>query len=407
MHFSGKMTTCTVCAFGRPFQLGNLYDCRSESIITGLNLWDKGTIRALTHSVPEEGYKSCVVTDDELDSELGIDADARLSILSGLIDVYGSAEFLKRTGPSDKLSRLSLLCRATSRHDQLDGSLVYDARQQQLDTVIKQDTATHVVIGILYGTDGLFAFDHENATGITYSKEMGAAIYKLGQYGHDNLESVNCELTAEESSVANRLSCTFYGDIFLDQLPSTYDEAFVALQKLRNHRLTRMKAVPKMVCLLPLSCLYQYNRPTAVSVRNINDGTAGKIQGVIKELQQIRSTAMDLKAMCSFPVPPLFDCIQSQFSEFLSLLDVRLLRLAAEMRHLLPKCRGSHSKRDELLCMFESMIAPPYDPNGLNLWLQAKKKEVDALQTLFSLVSSQEGTTQVIVIFFTTSNFIL
>ncbi len=85
-----------IACLGRPFNLGMLYDCRTEKLIPGMKLWSAERLK----SVIKTEQPSCeneITTEDTFKSKsssLSLDANLELSFLSGLVEVEGAAKFL-------------------------------------------------------------------------------------------------------------------------------------------------------------------------------------------------------------------------------------------------------------------------------------------------------------------------
>ena len=103
---SGGFTNILVKpCLGRPFHLGMLYDCRSDHLIPGVTLWGPETLNKAVVK-PQECCDFEVISEDSLSEKtfrLEVDAELKLSLLSGLVNVEGAAKFQVHWGDSRKV----------------------------------------------------------------------------------------------------------------------------------------------------------------------------------------------------------------------------------------------------------------------------------------------------------------
>ena len=83
--------------FGRPFQLGMLYDATSDKLIQGNELWDKETLQKAQQDKPYLDTQFNVILDDSLATKciyLGANSAAlKINLLAGMTHVSGAAKF--------------------------------------------------------------------------------------------------------------------------------------------------------------------------------------------------------------------------------------------------------------------------------------------------------------------------
>ena len=423
-NVSVKHEATTIAALGRPFQLGMLYDCRNDTLVTGLSLWDQATIKANTHGQRMENSSVHLITGDDMNKKalsMGVNGEGQLSLMSGMVNVKGSAEFLMDTTSSKKQTRVSLHYQSISEFKELD---LERQRKERWD-IINLDVATHVVTGILYGADAVFVFDHtaeDETTKMKIQADMEAAIKKLS----GDMKGSG-ELTRDEQTMSTNLSCKFYGDMILDSLPTTFSDAHRAygdvIKKINIGGISdtkdgeeddnedvdvaeeepKEKTVPKMVWMVPLSAL-DPNAPTVA--RKIDDVTVSKVQSKIDQLQQLKVTATDLKETYAFP--PFSDYIQHQLNIFLSLVDDRLMNLTTRLKDLLPQLRRNpDAKMDELSKLLNQSVPAPFDFLTLSNWLAAKETEVSTLKSLYLRVCPHSNKNEGLMMYVLVSHYLM
>ncbi|XP_015248576.1 PREDICTED: stonustoxin subunit beta-like [Cyprinodon variegatus] len=151
-----------VAALGRPFALGMLYDAYRDKLITDFSLWDRETIQKYKIKKTQNGtFCETTVSDsiDEKASLLKADASLIVSFLSGLVEVGGAANYLLDDKEFKNQSRVIHQYRATTAYERLELNH-QDAKKLQIEEVIRNSNATHVVTGILYGANAFFVFDN-------------------------------------------------------------------------------------------------------------------------------------------------------------------------------------------------------------------------------------------------------
>ncbi|KYO49155.1 hypothetical protein Y1Q_0006875 [Alligator mississippiensis] len=85
----GSDDTIEMSALGRPFQLGMLYDCRKETLIPGISLWDLDTLRKDVDTKPQSKTEFQIIASDTIDakaSALKVTASLKASFFCGLVE---------------------------------------------------------------------------------------------------------------------------------------------------------------------------------------------------------------------------------------------------------------------------------------------------------------------------------
>ncbi|XP_039593962.1 uncharacterized protein LOC120516368 [Polypterus senegalus] len=141
-----------MAALGRPFKVGMLYDCRTDSLIPGVTLWDMENLQKNLNIKPQKNTQVNIIKSDSWDektSVLNMTASLKASFLCGLIEVGGSAKYLNDTKSSKRQSRVTLHYSTTTRMEQLNMSHL--GRQNVVcPEVFEQKSATHVVTGVFF-----------------------------------------------------------------------------------------------------------------------------------------------------------------------------------------------------------------------------------------------------------------
>ena len=61
-----RMAAITLCALGRPFSPGMLYDCRNDHLIPGVTLWNKENLDKNLYTTDQSHAHFDVITSDRI-----------------------------------------------------------------------------------------------------------------------------------------------------------------------------------------------------------------------------------------------------------------------------------------------------------------------------------------------------
>ncbi|KAI4880171.1 hypothetical protein NFI96_015534, partial [Prochilodus magdalenae] len=150
-----------VAALGRPLELGMLYDCHSESFSPDAFLWDDYTLSSMRISLPRPHMDMKIVEGKSLQERLkALDLTTALtaSVVSGLVEVTGAAAFLKHPTQSQLQDRVTVHYRTSTRLDLLSHRLLHKGALP----LTNQNSATHVVVAVLYGSQAFLVLDDKN-----------------------------------------------------------------------------------------------------------------------------------------------------------------------------------------------------------------------------------------------------
>ena len=153
-------------ALGRPFTLGMLYNGITDQYVPGETLWTLDQLKKNVLTKHDTGgtYNDVVMEDNVADRarELDIHGSLKLSVLSGLVEVSGIAEVYYDAKKTKKVARVTLKSRTPTKFEQLTMSHLGPESIYYKDA-LKADRkiATHVVVGIQYGVDAFFVFEHQ------------------------------------------------------------------------------------------------------------------------------------------------------------------------------------------------------------------------------------------------------
>ncbi|XP_073346171.1 neoverrucotoxin subunit beta-like [Pagrus major] len=373
-----------VAALGRPFTLGMLYDARKDELIPGLTLWDQKTLKEKTSETSQQTSNFEVSASDSIESKsslLDIEASLKVSFMSGLVEVGGSAKYLNDMKKLKNQSRVTCRYKATTHFSQLSVTQDETMNTQQID-VIKRTTATHVVTGILYGADAFFVFDSEKLEASSVQGIQGhmeAVIKKIPKF---NVEGkVDIKLTDEEKDLTNKFSCKFYGDFILESNPASFEEAvktYVELPKLLRKKGT--DTVPLKVWLMPLKV---FDTTAAELKREISVGLVWKVQNAFEDLRKIQmrcNDSLDDTVIENFPQ------IQDELNKFQNCCNRYVSNLKTNMAKKLPSIREGEEDESSVEKLCEDRKESPFSCEKLNKWLDHKEREINVIRSCVEMM---------------------
>ncbi|XP_035386110.1 uncharacterized protein LOC113589653 isoform X2 [Electrophorus electricus] len=374
-----------MAALGRRLDLGMLYDCRCDSVCSDVFLWDESTLSSMKLSLSRPHTDVRILEGESLQERLqalDLNPFLRASVVSGLVEVAGAAAFLNHSTQSWLQDRVTLDYRNSTRLDMLNHTLLHSGAPLSLTN---QNTATHVVMAVLYGVQAFFVFD--NKTESSEGNTVLRTTFKKMIASSCETELISC-LTESEHACCSLYDTAHYIDGNDVTSPMNFDtplKLYSLLQKLKDRT-----AVPLKVWLYPLKKL----DPTLPHVvGDISGNILSKTENVLECSERslrvcqkliysnisLSTWAPALKdAFCQFSA-----CLQQYRSEFQRALAfcIKAIREIGE---------GEESLRD-LLQRHEQSC---FSPENIRQWLQNREAEVRALNELrdndVTIVKSQK-----------------
>ncbi|XP_043082055.1 uncharacterized protein LOC122329668 isoform X2 [Puntigrus tetrazona] len=358
-----------MAALGRPFQLGMLYDCRTEKTIAGIKPWKKEELAKNTCSCHRINTHFKVKASDTITDKsnlLNINGGLNLSVLGGLVEVNGAAKYFKDTKTSFKQQRLVLHYHSTSEFEEL-------AVNQLPTKDIPDDVATHVVTGILYGADACFVFDRKVSSDED-KRPLKVALEKLNTISLQGKADLN--MNDKEKTEVKDFTCTFYGDFQLPSNPTTFEDAmktFADLPKLLNEN---QKPGPLRVWLYPLNKLY----PKASKLQK--DISMDVIQGTESVVESLYTAEMRCSDLLEDSPAVAFTAFYDKILQMKRNCYMYKLRLMENLGILLPNIRKGKKKETELNNLLQEHNDSPFCESDLTEWLKEREKESKIIKTL-------------------------
>ena len=363
-------------ALGRPFDLGMLYDRRSEELIHGKTLWSPDHLSQAVTTITKPYTNSEVLAEDTIDdkaSALNIEASLKLSFLGGLVNVQGAAKYLDDRKTSSNHSRVVLKYETTTEFKQLT---MEHLGKVQYPELFDQDIATDVVVGILYGANAFLIFDQEVSKDESFKEvhgNMEVLVKALPGISLDGKGSV--DIKEDQKKKTEKMHCKMYGDFRTEESPTTYEEAVRVYKQLPSLIGDKgQNAVAVQVYLRPLS---EIDSKGQRMVREISVNYMSKTCGIQEHIQSIEAQCSDLmrEDVCSS-----FPRVKKQLSFFKSNISRYKIFFQKRLLPLLPSIRGGGAQESALGDIFDEKERSPFAQTRMDAWIEEKKKEMKKLQ---------------------------
>ena len=362
-------------ALGRPFDLGMLYDRRSEKLILGKTLWSPDHLSQAVNTIE-------VLAEDTIDdktSALNIEASIKLSFLGGLVNVQGAAKYLDDRKTSSRHSRVVLKYETTTELKQLTMEHLGPGKVQYPE-VFDQDIATDVVVGILYGAKAFFIFDQEVSKDESLKEVHGSMELLVKSLPGISIDGRG-DITKEQKKKTEKMHCKMYGDFRTEESPTTYEEAVRVYKQLPSLIGDKgQNAVAVQVYLRPLS---EIDSKGQRMVREISANYISKTCEIQEHIQCIESKCSELmrEDVCSS-----FSRVKKQLSSFKSNISRYKIFLQKKLLPLLPSIRGGGAEESALGDIFEEKERSPFAQTRIDAWIEEKENEMKRLQIMIDVL---------------------
>ncbi|XP_036615268.1 uncharacterized protein LOC118850162 [Trichosurus vulpecula] len=374
-------TPMEIPALGRPLHLGTLYDCRSDTSIPGITLWDRETLER--NVTTEEQFKTDfdIITSDSIDEKtnaMNISAELKASVLSGLVEIAGSAKYINDTKTSQQQVRVTLKYSMTTWFSHLTMNHLGHQNIAYHD-VFDNGTATHVVTAVLYGAQAFFVFDqnvsnNENVKDI--EGRLKAKVKKIPQISGKVGGKMKMEHRQKNST--KKFRCKFYGDFVLETNPVTYEDAVKVYASLP--KLLRGCGVPLQVWLYPLEKL---SSKAARLVRGISISLVWDAQDTLEKLSECDKRCND---MLEAPGLSIFSATKEKVRLFQELNRQHRKLLQKEIAKALPEIRAGRAEEKELTRILTRESQSPFSTRRLSEFLDQKLEEMKVVNSYLTLL---------------------
>ncbi|KAK3510722.1 hypothetical protein QTP70_015973 [Hemibagrus guttatus] len=344
-----------------------------------VRLWDKNSLSDNLDVREVTKTQLKFAASDSLNDKtnlLDIKASLKASFLSGLVEVGGSAKYLLDSKSSTHQCRVTMQHSQTTKLEELNINELGNVTYPQ---VFEQKTATHVVAAVEYGAQAFMVFDYTSAENKSKQEIEGnlyAVVKKIPILSIEGQASL--KMTEDEKKMAENISVTFYGDIELEENPTTYKEAMEVYKKLPSLIKQQGKGVPLTVWLYPLNLL---DDKAAKLVREVSFSLVNKTESLLVELDERERICSDLiKRQITDDFPDLKDRLlkfQALHRNYTNLFKNALCRV-------LPAIHGGTQEDKALGDILNIDDRSPFNASNMNQWIDGITSELNILSSYTS-----------------------
>ncbi|XP_068605083.1 neoverrucotoxin subunit alpha-like [Brachionichthys hirsutus] len=378
--------TMEVAALGRPFSLGMLYDCRKDSLIPGITLWDRNDLIQQIGDRPQNYNDFEIVASESIEdksSALNVEASLKASFLGGLIQVGGSAKYLNNSKTSKNQARVTLKYKSTTKVQELSMDHL-GIKSVKHPYICEKGLATHVVTAILYGAQAFFVFDREVSEEEDRQNIEGNLKLMLKKFPLLAVEGQgSLKMESDDRAKVNRFSCKFFGDFSLPKMPTTFEDAVRVYQSLPSLLGPNGEhAVPMKVWLLPLSSL---DSSAAKLVRQVSIRSVQESQSVLEDFSELKMRCNDA---LNDTTAQQFPQVGKKIKTFRELCSEFKLNFQQSLAKRLPLIRGGGEEESVLAEILMKRHLSPFSSKDLNAWMDCKEREIYTLTVISRMLKN-------------------
>ncbi|XP_038077138.1 verrucotoxin subunit beta-like [Patiria miniata] len=362
--------TLELPAVGRRMCLGTLYDCRSHQIISsGTTLWDQETISENKKVSEKKSHKVTLVRSHTFNDKckaLEVDESLKASILADIVQPAGSAKFLTDQPPPEGTCRLSVHSKATNGIEELQLNQLGSCKILNSE-VITEGNATHVVVGILYGSNTFFIFD-KTCGEETKEDCLKSLIPLVGGFSSVPYEG---ESSTFDPNAASGVECKVRCDLDVEGCHFDCKAASKLLTEIPD--MIKENAVPVKFFLYPL---HKIDSRAARVCKAMSDGLLSQAQEFLEGLERCSARASE---MAADPACKKFPQFAEKFAFFKQMLSEYKMHFQREFALVLPSIQGGSDGESVLKEMLQNAATvSPFKLAELDAWLKSKRKELSA-----------------------------
>ena len=396
-----KNETIERSSLGRILSLGDLYDARKDAA-AGVNIFNGPLPATIIESTDnanlQVGYE---ITDriSEKFRKLSVNAELQLSVLAGMVNLQGSAKYLKEEKQSAKAGRINLLYSITTKLEKINICNLELKEIIDLDA-IECFEATHIVVGIYWGANCVITSEYANQENKKQTEVDGLLklaadkiTYGVKGEGQGNYEDGDNEDTKNFGFHGN---CDVATD---EDLPTTLPQVIDFVKKLPKlvGKDNNGKGKPLSYVLLPISSVikyFKYEKQIDFVLKQLKDASVLRFVHLFEEIsllrQQINDFHQDVQLNSSYFSDQEFQAVTKLKNNFsLTESDLR-----SELTETLVDVRSGKieaSKLDALIKEFEEKEFSPVKVQGYLHSLSDLSKKIKFIDNLLKIGADYIG----------------
>ncbi|KAL8164715.1 UNVERIFIED_CONTAM: hypothetical protein K2H54_003145 [Gekko kuhli] len=383
---SGPVTILEMPALGRPFQLGMLYDCFRDALLSEHSLLDPETRLENTEKTTQTSRTFLEISSDTLEERataLEIPPSLLTSILCGLFEVDGAAKYFLSSKKSRYQERVSCRYLAVERMEQLTLDRLR-TKGGSLHTVPKNCRATHVVTAVWYGEQSFKDYGKQVSTLENAEKKIGSPETVLLTQGERGLRMDGMGKAQRQVSHS-----TFGGCSSQEHNPVPLQGFVQVHRNLPILGWSEEKGVPLKVRLYPLINL-ELKDPGVQFVRSFYEISAVLNSNIKQEIEGLIEAETRSEDLLKDPTVKTFPEIRKKIQQLKDLCGQYKQAFQKRLAEIIPLVREGLGEEKDLEEVLVCKRKCPFDTKGLCEFLDARQQEIDFLNSLLSLLKGVE-----------------
>jgi len=378
-------------ALGRNFKLGDFYDARKDLPLSGYSFWHEDVIKENTEMEHKYYSNTRFFAENEANDRIAhfsIDASLKLSFLGGLIEVDGSAHYLRDQKETEKHIRFNMEYDATTRTESMPMSLRNNKTYVHICGEIGSDDGpTHVVTSVEYGMKAIFVYEryvHDYEYTEEISGDLQVAIKKIPGLVIEGGASL--DMNGEEKEFSESLEVTLFGDFILEKSPTTYNDSVKVFNELPRYLGTKESNYEdSSIMLVMLTPVDKFCSEADIVLTSISDGLMSQATEALEDLDTV---SLKIRTLMHSYLADKFMDIYTILKMFDTKLQVFILEFKRELGIILPQMRGGggEEKLNELLVKY---IESPFERGIAYEFLVEREREMNTINHLFSEVQAE------------------
>ena len=264
-------------AVGRIGYLGDLYDARTEQFCSTSILKKRSSdaVRLIDNKETKIDY---ILSDkfSEKCTKLSINAELKVSILLGCVELGGSGAYLKDEKQSEHIVRYTMAYAINTKHESLNW--IEEKLKDAIDVnALNDERATHIVTEIYWGANATATIESDMSEkkdneSINVEGKLKAEISKIAS--SLNINSAGAQGNHEDNNEARKSDFKFriHTDVlFEEKIPQTANEVIGFLKNMPKmlHNSNEGKGKPLRYVMVPISVVRTYITNVPSQINNV------------------------------------------------------------------------------------------------------------------------------------------
>ncbi|CAF0787981.1 unnamed protein product [Adineta steineri] len=375
-------------AIGRSGNIGSLYDIRTDQFVMG-NLF--------SDELPDSFIQrsDCANVSYWLDfhssqkktfNKLNIEANLKLALMTGLLKVEGSAEYLNKTKTDSHTVRATFIYTAKTKREDLQVSKK-GLHEYFSSHAFDNSDVTHVVIGIKWGANVAATFErivekHDDVERIEGKLAATFAKPTFNISGDADLKHSNGQKTDLES-----LTVSFSGDVLIESCPSTIDGVMEVYQKvpsmIKSLNDGKGQQLTFILCSLKhIAEMTESERKITRMVKEVSEQVVDQIEDIFEQMNDEQRKLNDysdkINPWKEFLPRQWFDLVKKKLSDF----KKEELKLKRELSTLLVDIRSNSADESKMIELIDNFSKHPCSSESTEKFFDENEKVDTKIKTL-------------------------